>query len=295
MYPSKFEYVAVESVTEAISALETYEDAELIAGGQSLVPLQKTRFASPDHLIDLTEIEGLEYVRDGGDAVEIGALASHTKIQHAEPVRDHVPLFSECIGQIADWPVRNQGTFGGTVAEADPSGDYLPVLQVLNPEFTVAGPDGERTLPFEDFYLGMFTVDMDDEEVLVEGRLPKLGPDVAGTAVGSTYQKHAERSGDYAVAGVAAIVAIDEAGVVTEARLSIGAVGPLTRPSAVEDVVTGTTMNEEILEEAAAATRESVVPDEEGREGEYKEAMAAEFTRRALETAHDRASEELES
>lgn len=294
MYPSQFEHIPVGSIDEAIAALESYDEAELIAGGQSLVPLQKTRFASPDQLIDITGIEDLEYVEDDGDVVEVGALARHSQIQHAEPVTEDVPLFSECISQIADWPVRNQGSFGGTVAEADPSGDYLPVLQLLNPDITLAGPDGERTVPFDEFYLGMFTVDMEEYELIVNARLPKVAPGEDGAVVGSTYKKHAERSGDYAIVGVAAIVEIDEDGVVTDTKLSIGAVGPLTRPEAAEDAVVGTSMDDEALEAASEAAQTAVLPDEEGREGDYKEAMAGEFTERALETAYERAIEDLE-
>lgn len=292
MYPSKFEHVPVESVEEAITALQEYDDAELIAGGQSLVPLQKTRFASPDHLIDITGVDELQYVKDNNDAVKVGALARHTEIQRSQPINDHVYLFSECISQIADWPVRNQGTFGGTIAEADPSGDYLPIMQVLNPEITVVGPDGERTLSFEEFYIGMFTVDMDDEEIVTQARIPKLS-NADTAAVGSTYKKHAERSGDYALVGVAAIVAVDTDGQVTDVDLSIGAVGPLTCPEEAETIVEGTSLDEETLSAAGNSVRETILPDEEGAEGDYKEDMAGEFTERALQTAYNRAMEEL--
>jgi carbon-monoxide dehydrogenase medium subunit len=290
MYPSTFEHVAVESVSDAIDALQTHDDAELLAGGQSLVPLQKTRLSSPDHLIDITGIENLAYIEDAGEAVEIGALARHTQIQQSALVQKHVQLFSECISQIADWPVRNQGSFGGTVAEADPSGDYLPVMQVLNPEITIIGPDGERTVPFEEFYIGMFTVDLDDHQLLTKARLPKLTPGEEDGGIGSTYKKHAERSGDYAFAGVAAVIEVDAGGVVIDARLSVGAVGPLTRPETAEDIVEGTELDGKVIEEANAAVQEEVLPDEEGEEGDYKEAMAGEFTERALETAYERAT-----
>lgn len=292
MYPSKFKHVPVESVKDAVTALQEYDDAELIAGGQSLIPLQKTRFASPEYLIDITNIDELEYIEANGDAVKVGALARHTEVQRAQPIKDHVYLFSECISQIADWPVRNQGTFGGTVAEADPSGDYLPVMQVLNPEITVAGPDGERTVPFEEFYIGMFTVDLEDEEIVTQVHLPKLtASDTA--AVGSTYKKHAERSGDYALVGVAAVVTIDADSQVTDVKLSVGAVGPLTRPEEAETLVEGTSLDDETLTAAGDAVREAVFPDEEGPEGDYKEDMAGEFAERALQTAYDRAMEEL--
>jgi carbon-monoxide dehydrogenase medium subunit len=293
MYPSQFEHVPVDSVDNAIAALEEYDDASLLAGGQSLVPLQKTRFASPDHLIDITGISDLQYIEEVDDAVEVGALARHTEIQNAQPIKDYVFLFSECISQIADWPVRNQGTFGGTVAEADPSGDYLPVLQVLNPDITIHSSEGERTVPFKEFYTGMFTVDLDDEELLTRASFPKLLPDDGTGAVGSTYKKHAERSGDYAMVGVAAIVEVDTDGIVTDARLSVGAVGPLTRPEEAETLVTGTDLNDDILTEAGAEVREAVFPDEEGEEGDYKEAMAGEFTQQALETAYERATNDI--
>lgn len=292
MYPSKFEHVPVDSVDDAVAALQEYDDAELLAGGQSLVPLQKTRFASPERLIDISDIDEFQYVEDDGSAVEVGALARHTEIQRAQPIRDYVYLFSECISQIADWPVRNQGTFGGTIAEADPSGDYLPVMQVLNPEITVVGPDGERTVPFEEFYVGMFTVDLEDEELVAKARIPKLtaGDDAA---IGSTYKKHAERSGDYALVGVAAVVTVDADGRVTDADLSVGAVGPLTRPEEAEAAVEGTMLDDEALAEVGEAVREAVFPDEEGPEGKYKEQMAGEFAERALQTAYDRAMEKL--
>jgi len=294
MYPSKFEHVPVQSIDDAITALEEYDDAELIAGGQSLVPLQKTRFASPDHLIDIGDIDELQYVEEADEAVRVGALATHTEIQQAPPIKTHAYLFSECIGQIADWPVRNQGTFGGTIAEADPSGDYLPVMQVLNPEIELTGPEGDRTVPFDEFYIGMFTVDMADAELVTGARIPKLetvAPDAA--AVGSTYKKHAERSGDYALVGVAAIIAVDADETVTDAKLSVGAVGPLTRAEEAEAAVEGTALDGDALDAAAAAVREAVLPDEEGSEGEYKEAMAGGFAERALQTAYDRATENL--
>lgn len=293
MYPSQFEHVPVDSVDDAIAALQEYDDGELLAGGQSLVPLQKTRFASPEHVIDITGISDLQYIEDVGGTVEVGALARHTEIQHAQPIMNHVYLFSECISQIADWPVRNQGTFGGTVAEADPSGDYLPVLQVLNPEITIQGPDEERTVSFDEFYDGMFTVDLDDEELITHAHLPKISPSDEADSVGSTYKKHAERSGDYALVGVAAIVEVDTDGVVTDVRLSVGAVGPLVRPKDVETLVEGTDLNDDVLAEAGAAVREAVFPDEEGDEGDYKEAMAGEFAKQALETAYKRANESI--
>lgn len=293
MYPSKFEHILVESIPDALDALEAYDNAELLAGGQSLVPLQKTRLSSPDHLIDINGIGDLADVKDAGEKIEIGALARHTEIQNSSLVQEYAQLFSESISQIADWPVRNQGTFGGTVVEADPSGDYLPVMQVLNPEITMVGPDGERTVPFEEFYIGMFTVDIDDHELLTKAHLPKLTPSEKDGAIGSTYKKHAERSGDYAFASVAAIVEVDADGIISETRLSVGAVGPLTRPETAEDLVEGTELSEDTLSKANAAVQEEVLPDEEGEEGDYKEAMAGKFTEEALETAYERATADL--
>lgn len=293
MYPASFDYLRASSVAEAVSLLEAHDDAELLSGGQSLVALQKNRLSTPGHLIDLNPIEELEYVTDHDDHVRLGALARHDTVQHHEAVREGAFLFSEAISQIADQQVRNQGTVGGTVAEADPAGDYFPPLKLLNPTVVVTGPDGERTVPFEDFYLGMFTVDLGHAELITEVRLPKLSPADGAAAVGSTYKKHARRSGDYAIAGVAAIVHVDDDGTVVDANVAVGSVGPLFRAEAAETAVEGTTLDEEALDAAEDAVLDAAMADEEGPEGRYREQMAATFTRRALRTAYDRATEEL--
>lgn len=294
MYPSQFEYIAVESVDDAVAALETYDDAALLAGGQSLVPDQKARLASPDRLIDIGAIDELQYVSEEETEIEIGALARHTEVERAEPAREHAFLISECAGQIADAVVRNQGTFGGATAYADPNADYLPVLQVLNPNIELVGPGGTRTVPFDEFYVEGFTVDMSDCELITKGHVPKLttiAPDETA-GVGSTYKKHSERSSDYAIVGVAVVVAVDAAGVVLDAKLSIGSAGPLTRPTDAEAAIEGTTLDDGAIAEATAAVREAVVPDADGAEEKYKKAMAGEFTEQALYTAYERAMEQ---
>jgi carbon-monoxide dehydrogenase medium subunit len=293
MYPSTFEYLEASSVPEAISLLEEHEGAELLSGGQSLVPLQKNRLANPEYLIDLNPITALEYIEETSDDIRLGALARHTAVERHEAVREHVPLFSEAISQIADQQVRNQGTVGGTVAEADPSGDYLPPFKLLDPEIVVTGSDGERAVPFEEFYLGMFTVDMEHAELITEIRLPKLEPADGAVAYGSTYRKHARRSGDYAIVGVAAIVSVNEDREVVDADVAVGSVGPLFRATDVEAVVEGTTLDDADLDAASEAVVEVAEADEGGREGRYRERMAGEFTKRALRTAYERATENL--
>lgn len=294
MYPSSFEYHEATSISDAISLLEEHEQAELLSGGQSLIPLQKNRLANPEHVIDLNSIEDLEYIKEGSDDIRLGALARHTAVQHHEAVREHGFLFSEAISQIADQQVRNQGTVGGTIAEADPSGDYLPPFRLLNPDVVVTGPDGERVVPFEAFYLGMFSVDMEHEELVTEVRLPKLKPVEGASAFGSTYKKHAERSGDYAIVGVAAIVHTDDNGAVVDADIAVGSVGPLFQAKEAEDAVMGTSLDDDTLEAASKAARDAATADEMGREGKYREQMTGVFTKRALETAYDRAMVEAE-
>lgn len=292
MYPSTFEYVRAESVAEAVDLLETYDEAELLAGGQSLVPLQKTRFASPDQVIDLGGIDGLDYLTEDGEYIRIGAMTRHTTAERSDLIVEHVPLFSECISQIADWQVRNQGTVGGTVAEADPNGDYFPPLKLLNPDVVVQGPDGERVVSFEDFYLGMFTVDLEHAELITEVRLPKVTPVEGAVAVGSTYKKHAERSGDYAIVGVAAIVHVDDEDRIVEANVSVGGVGPLFVATEAEAAVEGTKLDDDALEKAGELVDEEALADIGGREGQYQEKMASVFTKRALQAAYENATEQ---
>jgi carbon-monoxide dehydrogenase medium subunit len=293
MYPSSFEYLEASSVQEAISLLEEHGDAELLSGGQSLIPLQKNRLANPEYLIDLNALGDLEYIEEDTDQIRLGALARHTAVQRHEAVQKHAPLFSEAISQIADQQVRNQGTVGGTVAEADPSGDYLPPFKLMNPDIVVTGPDDERVVPFEEFYLGMFTVDIEHTELITEVRLPKLEPDNSAVAYGSTYQKHARRSGDYAIVGVAVITSVDEDGTIVDAQIAVGSVGPLYRSTEAETAVEGTVLTDDALDTAGEVASDAAEPDEVGREGRYRKRMAGEFTKRALRTAYDRAKEGL--
>lgn len=289
MYPSQFKYLGADSVEDAISLLETHDNAEVLAGGQSLVPLQKERLAMPDHVVDISDIDELDYVEESDDEIRIGATTTHTTVQESPLVQEHIFLFSECISQIADRLVRNRGTVGGTVVEADPDGDYLPVMTALGPDVVVTGPDGERTIPFDEFYIGMFTVDLEEHELLTELRVPKLPFDKEAAGVGSTYKKHSGRSGDYAIVGIAAITHVDDEGVITDARLAVGSVGPLYTPTEAADAVVGTTLDEDALDTAAEIVKEQAMPDEEDREGRYKRSMAGEYTRRALQTAYERA------
>jgi carbon-monoxide dehydrogenase medium subunit len=289
MYPSAFDYRRATTVEEAVALLEEEADAELLAGGQSLIPLQKNRLAAPGTLIDLNPIADLEYVEEEDEVVRLGALARHDAVQHDGAVQQYAYLFSEAISQIADQQIRNQGTVGGTVAEADPSGDYFPPLKLLNPDVVVTGPEGERTVPFEEFYLGMFTVDLEETELVTEVRLPKLRAGDDAAALGSSYRKHARVSGAYATASAAAILRVDDDGTVVDADLAIGAVGPLFRADEAEDVVVGTSLDDDTLEAAATAVSDAAMPDETGREGRYRERMAGVFAKRALETAYERA------
>lgn len=295
MYPSKFNYIDAESVDDAVDALKTHDHAELIAGGQSLVQLQKKRAKSPDQLIDINGIEELTQISETDSTVEIGALARHSEVADSALISENAYLFSECAGQIADAVVRNQGTFGGATAFADPNADYLPVLKAVNPDIELIGPDGKRTVSFDEFYHKGFTVDIADDELITKGCVPKLTTITPKetAAVGSTYKKHSERSSDYAIVGVAAVVAVDTAGVIVKAKLSIGSVGPLERPTDAETAVEGTTLTADALNEASAIAKETVTPNAADPEGAYKKAMAGEFTEKALQTAYKRATEQL--
>ncbi len=215
MIPRKFEYYKANSVDDAIDFLAKHEDAKVIAGGQSLVPLMKLRIVSPKYLVDIGGLKELKYVREGpGGELRIGALVTHSEIEESELISKKWPVLSKTASNIADVQIRSRGTIGGSLCHADPAADYPPTLLVLNSKVVVRGKDKRRTLPLEDFIIGPFTTDLQEDEIL-EG---VIIPPYDGNA---DYIKFARREGDLAVVNVAALMR-KEGDKIADLRVAIG-------------------------------------------------------------------------
>jgi len=200
MIPAPFDYEVAESVEHAVELLGSREDAKLLAGGHSLIPLLRLRFTRPALLVDIGRIDALRYVRDAGDKLAIGGMTRHHNVQHDPLVQEHCPVLSYAAGLIGDPQVRHRGTIGGSLAHADPAGDLPAVLTALDAEVVIRGPAGERTVPIGEFVTGVFDTVLGPQDVLMEIRVPKLGP------AGWSYLKFTRRGQDWATVGVTAIV-----------------------------------------------------------------------------------------
>ena len=199
MIAAPFELRRASSVEDAVRLLEEGgEDAKLLAGGQSLIPLMKLRFAAPSALVDLGRVEGLSYIREDGGRIAIGALTRHADVASSDLLRARCPMLAEAAGEVGDPQVRNRGTIGGSLAHADPNADLPAVVVALGAEVVAVGPGGERTIPARDFFQGYLTTALEPNEVLTEVRVPAAGA--------SAYEKFNRRAQDWALVGCAAVV-----------------------------------------------------------------------------------------
>ncbi len=282
MIPAGFEYERAESVEQAIELLGRFgEDAKLLAGGQSLLPLMKLRFARPSALVDLGRVAELRYVRDAGDRIAIGALTTHEEV-HADPLlASDCPLLAQAAGEVGDPQVRHLGTIGGSVAHADPASDLATVLVTLEAELVVVGPGGaERVVPAAEFFPNTFEPDLGPQEVLTEVRVPKT----AGAGV--AYVKFHPRAQDWAIVGVAALVERSNGGV-GRAAVGLTNMGPTPlRARAVEEALAA---GADPAEAAGAAAEGTSPVDDPFASGEYRRYLASVLVRRALEEALGRA------
>ena len=279
MIPAQFEYVRPDSVGGVVAALgEGGDEAKVIAGGQSLIPLLRLRLAYPEVIVDVGRVEEMKGVRDDGDAVVIGAMTTHYEVLHDPLVRAHCGLLAQATGTVADPAVRHRGTFGGALAHADPASDLPAVALALGAEMVVAGSSGRRTVGAADFFLDYLQTAVEPDEVLVEIRLPKLD------GWGFHYEKFHRVAQSWAIVGVAAAVRRSN-GSIAEARVALTNMGPApVRASGVEDAVAGAGLDgiAAAAEQAAAGT--SAPSDLNGR-SDYREHLARVLTRRALTAA----------
>jgi aerobic carbon-monoxide dehydrogenase medium subunit len=289
MIPARFVYERAESVDQAVELLGSREDAKLIAGGHSILPLMKLRFARPSLLVDIGRIDELSGVRDAGDRIAIGAGTRHHDLNHDPLVHEHCPILSWTAGLIGDPQVRHRGTIGGSIAHGHPASDLPTVLVALDAELVVRGPGGERAMPAVDFCRGLFDVALGPQDVLMELRVPKLDPDV-----GWSYVKFARRAQDWATVGVAALVYRSN-GTIGEAKIALTNMGPvpMRAPAAEERLAgaprdAGTDTEYAVAEAAAVVDRGTEPPSDVSASPEFRRELARVIAKRALEEALSR-------
>jgi len=271
MIPAAFDYVPVGSVDEALGALAEHGDeAKLLAGGHSLIPLMKLRLAAPSVIVDVGRLRELSYVEDRGDEVAIGALTRYREIQRSERLRADLPIVAHVAGLVGDPQVRHRGTIGGSIAHGDPASDLPAVILALDGTLVARGRSGERTIPARDFFTGFLETALAPDEMLTEIRLPKA------PGAGWSYQKFHRRALDWAIVGVAAV----RNGRTGVALVNMGPT-PL-RATAVEDALASGSSIADAAREAAAGTEP---PTDLNADPEYRRHLAEVLVRRALTEA----------
>jgi carbon-monoxide dehydrogenase medium subunit len=284
--PAAFEYFAPQSVKEAIGLLEKHgDDAKLLAGGHSLLPIMKLRLAQPKVIVDLGRIGGLDGIKADGQKIVIGALVTHDAVEHNPLLKEKCPLLSEAAAVIGDMQVRNRGTIGGALAHADPAADYPAAMLALDSEVVATGPKGARTIPGGQFFVEMLTTALQPNEIITEVRVPVLA---RGT--GAAYLKHPHPASGYAVVGVAAVVTVS-GGKCQRAAIGItGVAGKAYRATAVEKALTGQALDEATVAKAAAHAADGV--DAQGdlyASAQFRAHLASVYTKRAVLAAASRA------
>ncbi|WP_426243246.1 FAD binding domain-containing protein [Nocardioides sp. LHG3406-4] len=278
MIPAQFEYVAPTSVDEALAALARHGDeAKVIAGGQSLLPVLRMRLNAPEVVVDLGAIAALRGVRDDGDALVIGAMTTHHDVLHDPLVAQHAAPIAKAEEHLADAQVRHRGTFGGALAHADPAGDLGAPVLALGAEFVIAGPTGTRTVAADDFFVGLFETAIAEGELLTEVRIPKH------TGWGAHYEKFVRVAHQWPIVAVAAAVRA-EGGTIAEARVGLTNMGstPL-RALAVEQALAGRPATEDAVREAASRAAEGTDPPSDlNGAADYRRHLAGVLTRRAV-------------
>jgi carbon-monoxide dehydrogenase medium subunit len=287
MIPAAFEYLAPKSLDEALRLVDRHGDeAKVLAGGHSLLPLMKLRLSAPRFVIDIGRLKALRSIREDGGQLVIGALATHHDVATSELVRTKCPLLAETAGEIGDIQVRNRGTIGGNLAHADPASDYPATVLALDAEIVAASSSGTRTIPATGFFVDMLTTQLRPGEILTEVRLPALAE-----RTGCAYRKFHQPASGFAMVGAAACVTLNGAGKISAASVGItGLAGHAYRASDVEKTLLDKKPNPKLLAEAAGKVAEGIdALSDIYASASYRRAAAVVYTRRALEAAISRA------
>jgi aerobic carbon-monoxide dehydrogenase medium subunit len=287
MPATTFEYHVPTTVQEAISLLSQYGgEAKLLAGGHSLIPIMNLRLAQPKALIDIGKIPGLVGIREEGGTIVIGAMTTHWMIESSALLKEKVPILPEAAAVIGDVQVRNRGTIGGSLAHADPAGDFPAVAVALDMQLKAVGPRGERTLKAREFFVDILTTALQPDEILTEIRIPAFA-----ARTGSAYEKFPNPASRYAIVGAAAVVTVDGNGVCQKAAVGLNGVsGKPVAAVGVEQALIGKRLNDQTIQEAATKAADGLEPlGDIFASAPYRAHLARVYTKRALARASGRA------
>jgi carbon-monoxide dehydrogenase medium subunit len=282
VYPASFDYYAPATLDDALSLLQSHgEGAKILAGGQSLIPLMKLRFASPDVLVDINRIPGLDTIAEEPSGLRIGALVRHKACERSELLRSRYRLFGDAARLISDPLVRNRGTLGGSLAHGDAQGDWGAVMLAARADVNARGPGGVRTIPIDELFKGPFTTSLAANEIVTGVHVPDPGPHASGT-----YLKLERKVGDYATAAVAVQLSLSN-GTVAQVGIGLTGVGPTNiRARAAEDALRGVELTDAAIKDASRLAAEAAQPQSDIRgTAEYKRNLVRVFTERGLRTA----------
>src|SRR5438552_12163567 len=278
MIPANFDYESPRTLNEALSLLASREDAKILAGGHSLLPAMKLRLAQPALLVDIGGIGGLDYIRESGDGIAIGAMTTHAAIAGSELLHRASPLLALAAAQIGDTQVRNRGTIGGSLAQAHPAADYPAGVLALDAHIVAHSRSGERVIPATKFFTGMFSTELRNDEILTEIRIPKTSGE------GVVYKKHHHPASGYAVVGVAVRLKVSASKIENAAVAVTGVSDIAYRATGVENALRGKPLGA-IAEAAAHATDGADAFGDTYASAEYRKHLATVLTRRALSQA----------
>jgi CO/xanthine dehydrogenase FAD-binding subunit len=287
MKPAKFEYLCPATLSEAVDYLSEYgEEAKILSGGQSLIPLMNMRLSTPGYLIDLGRLKELQYIREENNEIVIGATTRHIDVEKSPLVKERCPLLHQAIQYVGHLQIRHRGTIGGSIAHADPSAELPCVLSALRGTIVIASSDGEQEVSPEEFFLTYLLTSLEPTEMVKEVRFPCLSP-----TSGYAFVEKARRHGDFGMVEVAAVLDFDDEGTISFARLSLGGANPVPCvPEEIEEFLIGKKPTGELFHEASENVKEFIDPESDIHgSADYRRHLASVLTKRALTTAADQA------
>jgi carbon-monoxide dehydrogenase medium subunit len=284
MKPPPFSYHDPRTIGDAVALLGRLDNAKLLAGGQSLMPMLNMRFVLPDHVIDLNKVDGLSYIRENAGALEIGAMTRQRDLEFSDVVARRCPLLHEAIHHVGHRQTRNRGTLGGSLCHLDPAAELVSVAAAMDATVTVQGPNGKREIAFADFPVAYMTPAIEQNEILIGARFP-LWPELHGYA----FVEFARRHGDFAIVSAAALLTEDGSGKIARASVTLGGMGAAPiRATEVEKALVGNAPDDKLLREACETCRKFDAVEDIHAPASYRQHLATVMARRALEAARAR-------